>query len=895
MHASPGIERQTGPTDRLPGASESADSRPSPSDDIFEAVTSQTERLAAALADRYRIERELGTGGMATVYLAHDLKHDRKVALKVLKPELAAVLGAERFVVEIKTTASLQHPHILPLFDSGTADGFLFYVMPYIEGETLRSKLTRETQLGIDQAVSITTEVADALDYAHRHGVIHRDIKPENILLHDGRPMVADFGIALAVSAAAGGRMTETGLSLGTPHYMSPEQATAEKEITARSDIYSLASVLYEMLAGEPPHSGGSAQQIIMKILTEPVPAVTTLRKSVPANVTAAITKALEKLPADRFDSARDFAEALKNPSFATAALTGPTPLRRGSGWRWALIGGLISGVAVAAAGVRVGLLGFLVGGSSAGAALDQVSFTQRTFTTEAVFTARFSRDGETIVYSAAAQGSVPSLFVIRPDYPEPRPVGQPAMHLLSVSSHDEMAVLVHAAYLGHRLFTGTLARMPMGGGAPREILAAVREADWAPDGSDLAIIHDVNGKDRLEYPIGTVIYESTGYLSDLRFSPSGDQIAFLEHPLRYDDRGGVAVVDLKGAHRMLTQGYWGLEGLAWMPDGQRIIFGAALEGGFYQVHAVTLDGRAHLVLPSAGTVTVQDVSASGRWLLTRDDLFFRLMVKGPGASSERDLSWLDNSQGPHLSLDGELLAFGDESADAGANYAVMVRKTDGSPAVRLGEGAVRALSADKRWVLASVPTTPQQLMLYPTGPGQPRRLDHGELESYTDAQFFPDGNSLLVCGNEQGHATRCYVRPLGDGPLRALTPEGTNQGFIAPDGTSVLTASADAYSIYALSGSPARPVPKLSSADVIIRWTPDGRGLWITGANENPPRVDRLDLATGQRTEVLSILPTARSALITILDITMADDPRAYAYLRAEYVSHIFDVRGMR
>jgi Tol biopolymer transport system component len=276
------------------------------------------ERLRASLADRYRIERELGAGGMATVYLAADLKHDRQVAIKVLKPELAAVLGAERFVQEIKTTAALQHPHILPLFDSGQADGFLYYVMPYIQGETLRNKLDREHQLGVDEAVKITTEVADALDYAHRHGVIHRDIKPENILLHDGRPMVADFGIALAVSAAAGGRMTETGLSLGTPHYMSPEQATAEKDITARSDVYSLASVLYEMLTGNPPHTGSSAQQIIMKIIAEPVADVTTLRKSVPPNVAAALAKALEKLPADRFSSAKQFSEALGNSSFST-------------------------------------------------------------------------------------------------------------------------------------------------------------------------------------------------------------------------------------------------------------------------------------------------------------------------------------------------------------------------------------------------------------------------------------------------------------------------------------------------------------------------------------------------------------------------------------------------
>jgi len=276
-------------------------------------------RLAAALADRYRLERELGQGGMATVYLAEDLKHHRQVAIKVLRPELAAVLGADRFVQEITTTAQLQHPHILPLFDSGTADGFLYYVMPYVQGETLRAKLDREKQLGVDEAVKITREVADALDYAHRQGVVHRDIKPENILLHDGRPMVADFGIALAVSAAAGGRMTETGLSLGTPHYMSPEQATAEKEITARSDVYSLASVLYEMLSGQPPHLGGSAQQIIMKIIAEPVAAVTSLRKSVPANVAAALAQALEKLPADRFDSAKAFAEALGNPAFTTA------------------------------------------------------------------------------------------------------------------------------------------------------------------------------------------------------------------------------------------------------------------------------------------------------------------------------------------------------------------------------------------------------------------------------------------------------------------------------------------------------------------------------------------------------------------------------------------------
>ena len=288
-----------------------------------------TEHLSTALADRYRIERRLGEGGMATVFLAEDLKHDRKVALKVLRQELRIVLGADRFLQEIKTTARLQHPHILPLYDSGStaaAHGsgaeLLYYVMPYIQGETLREKLDREQQLGIEEAVRIATEVADALQHAHEQGVIHRDIKPENILLRNGRAFVADFGIALAVSAAAGGRLTETGLSLGTPHYMSPEQATADRHITHRSDIYSLGSVLYESLTGEPPHTGSSAQVIILKIVSEVARPVSEVRKAVPPHVAAAVAMALEKLPADRFDSAKAFAEALRNPAFTAPIAT---------------------------------------------------------------------------------------------------------------------------------------------------------------------------------------------------------------------------------------------------------------------------------------------------------------------------------------------------------------------------------------------------------------------------------------------------------------------------------------------------------------------------------------------------------------------------------------------
>jgi serine/threonine-protein kinase len=295
-------------------------------------MTDQIERLTAALSDRYRIERELGSGGMATVYLAQDIKHDRRVAVKVLRPELAAVIGAERFLAEIKTTANLQHSHILPLHDSGSVDGILFYVMPYIDGESLRDRLNREHQLPVNDSVHLATEVASALDYAHRHGVVHRDIKPENILLHDGSALVADFGIALAVSTA-GGRMTESGMSLGTPNYMSPEQAMGEREITPRSDVYALGCVTYEMLIGEPPFTGPTAQAIVARVMTEEPRGLTIQRKSIPPHVEAAIRIALSKLPADRFGSAAEYSAALTDPSRTTTMPSYAAPLQRRS-WR---------------------------------------------------------------------------------------------------------------------------------------------------------------------------------------------------------------------------------------------------------------------------------------------------------------------------------------------------------------------------------------------------------------------------------------------------------------------------------------------------------------------------------------------------------------------------------
>jgi serine/threonine protein kinase len=852
------------------------------------------QQVRTSLADRYRIERELGQGGMATVYLAEDLKHKRKVALKVLKPELAAVLGAERFVQEITTTAALQHPHILPLFDSGEADGFLYYVMPFIDGETLRTKLDRETQLGIDESVKIATAVADALDYAHRHGVIHRDIKPENILLHEGRPMVADFGIALAVSAAAGGRMTETGLSLGTPHYMSPEQATAEREITARSDIYSLGSVLYEMLTGDPPHTGASAQQIIMKIITESAPSVTVLRKSVPPNVAAAVAKSIEKLPADRFENAKAFADALNNPAFTTAATVSPavasTPARSigawiRNPWSWAALGTIAAlGATLAAVRVRQ-------------RSVADVSFVPRTFKPEAIFNARFAPDGQTIVFSSTGEtGTVSRLFVIRPDYPEASRFGPDSAHLLAISAKGELAVLTGATYLGHRLFEGTLATLPLGGGAPREVLTKVREADWSPDGAAMAIIRNVDGIDRLEYPVGNVVVRSPGYFSDVRVSPDNQRIAFFEHPARYDDRGSAVIMDRLGHEVARSEVYWSVEGLGWQDAGSTVLFsGVAAARATYTalaVYSMSSRGRTQLALSSAGGLTLQDLARNGAWLVTKDDQPYRVFAGTAGSPNERELSWLDVSVESVISPDGSQIAFSDQGSTGGINYSVLLRKTDGSPPARLGEGQPVAFSRDGKSVMAVVQTVPPRLMAYPTGPGEPRRLDSGQFKSVS---FFlgnlTSDNRFFACGSVAQSRQRCFSGAVTGGPLKPVTPEPVVQAVISDDGATIAAQVADSFHMYSADGKSARPAVGLTPADQLIRWSPDGRELWVSNHNDVTIRVDRVEPISGRRSPLLTITPRELSGVRNFQNLSIAEDGRRYAYTQVRYMSSLFTV----
>jgi Tol biopolymer transport system component len=669
-------------------------------------VTDITQRLTLAIADRYRIERHLGEGGMATVYLAEDIKHQRKVALKVLRPELAAVIGADRFVQEITTTASLQHPHILPLFDSGRASSggeggeFLYYVMPYVEGETLRDKLNRETQLGIDEAVRITSEVADALDYAHRHGIIHRDIKPENILLHDGRPMVADFGIALALSAAAGGRMTETGLSLGTPHYMSPEQATADKHVTNRSDIYSLGCMLYEMLTGEPPHTGASAQAIIMKIVTEPARSVTSLRKSVPPYIAAATAKALEKLPADRFESAKAFADALHNTTFGVTVATTqhalfalPTSSSRGRTLLFALGGVAVAAIALAAWGFS----------RTPAAPVRNVTRYKLPLPIEVGLGNDFgnnialSPDGTRFVYATAVDGT-PKLWMLERNQLEPKAIaGTDQAHQPFFSPDGKRIAFI--------TWDRKLKIVSLGGEPPTTLLDSglVRGGGaWGEDGyiylSGGSSATGLNNRGLERVPaLGGRVEAVTGLDSSRkevahRFPvvlPGGRGLVFVIYRERlYDPQTAeIGVVDLTtGKHHALLQGTM----VQWSPTGHLVVVRAdgALVAVPFDHRKLELTGSptplldgvnienqssSDIALSASGSLIYEPASTNrGSWQLA--------WVTRDGQSTPVDPSWTGRFRHPSLSPDGKRVAV----TNVGADNHIWIKQLDRGPNSKL-------------------------------------------------------------------------------------------------------------------------------------------------------------------------------------------------------------------
>jgi serine/threonine protein kinase len=569
----------------------------------------------------YEIVSLLGSGGMGEVYAARDPKLDRMVAIKILPPQLAEHPDAlTRFEREAKAVAALSHPNILAIFDFGREQQTAYAVMELLDGETLRQKL--RSPIPPRKVIEYGVQIARGLAAAHDKGIAHRDLKPENVFVtNDGRVKILDFGLARQTRVPAAAdvtspltveRRTDPGTVMGTVGYMSPEQVRGQAG-DQRSDLFSFGAVLYELLTGRRAFQRDTSAETLTAILREDPPEITSASLTgMSPGLVRVILHCLEKNPAERFQSASDIAfalDALTTLSTASGLSTGSIPpadeppvKRR---WWGRAAGGVAAGAIVAAS--------FLFGRASVRPSHD-VSFTPLTYRQQMIFRALFAPDGRTIVWSSALSGTESELFALSSEFPEPRSLGLRHAQLLSVSSKNELAILTNARFLGHRLFDGTLARTPLGGGAPREVLEHVREADWSPDGENLAIIRDVNGRDRLEFPVGKVLYEASGYLSDLRVSPAGDQVAFFEHPVKFDDRGEVAAVDRAGRKTHLAGEYWGLEGLAWSRDGREVLFSGGLSYAQFKVMASLWPGISgrHSRVPAASRCTTFRQTASG-------------------------------------------------------------------------------------------------------------------------------------------------------------------------------------------------------------------------------------------------------------------------------------------
>jgi eukaryotic-like serine/threonine-protein kinase len=828
----------------------------------------------------YEIHDLIGRGGMGEVYRAKDGRLGRQVAVKVLPSSFAADADRlRRFEREARSAGQLNHPNVVAIYDIGQTSDGPYIVSELLEGSDLRARL-EGGPIPPRKAIAMGIQIAKGLAAAHAKGIAHRDLKPENLMILAGDHLkIVDFGLAKLThsesgpdgdaTAALATQLTGTGAVMGTASYMAPEQIR-QQPTDERADIFAVGAILYEMLTARRAFEGATPADRIAAILNSTPAELPSEIEDATPGTTALIDHCLEKNVEDRFQCAHDLAFALQQIETAASS-------RRATG----------AGAGETPAGIP---------GAIAAAEIRRHTFRRTTYREGNILTARFAPDGQAICYGAAWEGRPIELFWAYPGNPESRALGYPWTDILAISPSGEMAVSLRRHARGGFIYTGMLARMPAGGGAPREILDGVSEADWSPDGRQLAVVREEGGFNRVEYPIGKLLYRTPGWISHMRLSRDGKHVAFLDHPVRGDDGGGPAVVDLNGQTRLLSTGWSSARGLAWSPDGSHIIFTAFRIGVGRSLYRVTLDGVEAPILEVPGHMTLQDVSPQGAALIVLENERMRMQFLGAGEPVARDLSWLDWTLVRALSPDGAKILFDETGVGGGPLHSVYLRGTDGSPAIRLGDGAALDLSPDGQWALAVVRTESDQLALLPVGAGEGRIIASEGLSGMS-ARFFPDGASLCVIGHEEGKGSRLYRMDAVTGKYEPFTDEGISfhEMHVSPDGRFVAASGPDRTTmLLSTSGGAPIKIPGTNPLERVTGFTADGTGIYVFLRGALPAKVQRVDIATGKRTPVRDLSPSDPTGVEGITSTRMTRDGEVFAYSYAQRLNDLYVVEGL-
>jgi dipeptidyl aminopeptidase/acylaminoacyl peptidase/predicted Ser/Thr protein kinase len=840
----------------------------------------------------YEILAPLGAGGMGEVYRARDAKLGREIAIKVLSETTASDPDRrQRFELEARAASALNHPNILTVHDIGEADGSLYIAMELVEGKTLRELVASGEPLPTKKLLDVAVQTAEGLAKAHAAGIVHRDLKPENLMVSkDGYVKILDFGLAkltetvsqdASVLPTAIAAPTQPGTVMGTAGYMSPEQASGQP-VDYRSDQFTLGAILYEMATGKRAFQRKTGAETLVAIIREEPEPLSQAAPKAPAPVRWIVERLLAKDPEERYASSKDLARDLKSvrDHLTETSLSGgleaaePAKARR-RGWLAPALLALVLGAALGA------LLLAKLGGNAAPA----IQFQQLTFQRGQVLSARFAPDGQTIVYSAAWEGRPPEIFTTRPDSAESRSLGLTGAIVLAVSSAGEVAVSLNRHFIIGYEATGTLARVPLAGGSPREVLESAQDVDWSPDGKEMAVCRFVGNRSRLEYPIGKVLYEAAKWVRNVSISPDGRLLAFVDCLQRGNNDGRLKIVDTSGKLRLDGPLVKGNGGLAWSPRGDEVWFG--------RIEAVSLDGKVRPVWTSP-MASLEDRSRDGRVLLS--EFTARREMVGFGRDGvPHNLTALNWSFPSDISADGDTVLFYEQIRQPPGVY---VRKLDGSPAVRLADGEGYGFSPDGRWALTAKLPERRPIMLVPTGAGEPKTLDIGNL-AFGWGNWFPDGRRILIGANEPGRGPRLFVQDLSGGKPRPISAEGVSitMQAISPDGRSIVARGPDGrIAIYpSEAGGEPRPVPGIDPEDMPLRWTADGRSLYVTRFSALPGIINIVDIATGRRTPWKKFQPLDPSGVEQAGPAMISPDGTTYVYSFRRVLGDLFLATGMR